>query len=390
MAWYYGTYSCGHEGRTNIVGPTKDRERKAEWHFSGLCPECYKKKQEEERNYANKEAAEKSAEMELPELTGTEKQVAWANTLRIKAIDSLNSRCNKIEVSLKEKGLDAIPGEEIGMKEVYDSVQHFIQSHTDARYWIDTRDEGINLKNIVSEYKKHLEEYVNSDAVEEIAIEKESLTVSPERGTAKSGVVKITFKDGFLRVEYVKDYEFMEIVKGFGYKWNGTAWEKEITEYTGSKENRAAELGNKLLNAGFTVQFPDKESKDKAVSSDFPQENDRWVKFNIKIGKLALSWTKRSDILYEAAKKLPGAKWSNGSMKVNTEFYREVLDFAETMGFSISQTAKAEIEKYKKKETGYESANVSSRQVETISDEERIKKSLKSDGKILEDLRDDS
>ena len=43
MAWFYGTYCCGHEGRTDIVGPTKDRERKADWHFSGLCPKCYKK-----------------------------------------------------------------------------------------------------------------------------------------------------------------------------------------------------------------------------------------------------------------------------------------------------------------------------------------------------------
>lgn len=68
MAWYYGTYSCGHEGRTNIVGPTKDRERKAEWHFSGMCPECYKKQIEEKRAAVNKEAAEKSEEMELSTL----------------------------------------------------------------------------------------------------------------------------------------------------------------------------------------------------------------------------------------------------------------------------------------------------------------------------------
>lgn len=43
MAWYHGTYSCGHEGRINLIGPTKDREWKKEREFSGLCPECYKK-----------------------------------------------------------------------------------------------------------------------------------------------------------------------------------------------------------------------------------------------------------------------------------------------------------------------------------------------------------
>jgi len=24
MAWYYGTYSCGHEGRVNIIGQNKN------------------------------------------------------------------------------------------------------------------------------------------------------------------------------------------------------------------------------------------------------------------------------------------------------------------------------------------------------------------------------
>lgn len=390
MAWYYGTYSCGHEGRTNVVGPTKDRGRKVEWHFSGLCPECYKKKQEEKRDAENKEAAEKSAEMELPELSGTEKQVAWANTLRVKVVDSLNLRCNKIEAALKEKGLDTIPGEEIGMKEIHDSMQHFIKSHTDARYWIDMRGEVVNLKTIVSEYKKYMEEYANREAIEEINAEKKSITVSPECDTLKNGVVKIIFKDGVVRTEYVKDSEFMEIVKGLGYKWDGTAWGKEITEYTGSMENRAAELGNKLLSKGFTVQFPDKESKDKAVSADFVQENDRWIKFNTKTGMLALVWTKRSDILYTVAKKLPGAKWSNGSMKVDIEFFREVLDFAEIMGFSISQVAMRKIEEYKRKESEFENTSVRISQTEIISDKERIKKSLRFDGTILEDLRDDA
>lgn len=41
MAWYYGTYSCGHEGRVNIIGPTKDRQWKADRHFGHMCPECY-------------------------------------------------------------------------------------------------------------------------------------------------------------------------------------------------------------------------------------------------------------------------------------------------------------------------------------------------------------
>lgn len=71
MAWYYGTYSCGHEGRVNIIGPTKDRQWKADRHFEHMCPECYEKWQEEERDRKSREATEKSKEMELPELART-------------------------------------------------------------------------------------------------------------------------------------------------------------------------------------------------------------------------------------------------------------------------------------------------------------------------------
>ena len=63
MAWYYGTYSCGHEGRTNIIGPTKNRQYIADRRFSGLCPECYEKEINEERKRTNEEALKKAKEL---------------------------------------------------------------------------------------------------------------------------------------------------------------------------------------------------------------------------------------------------------------------------------------------------------------------------------------
>lgn len=44
---YTVKFSCGHEARIDISGPTKDRERKIEWYTDyGLCPECYTKEME--------------------------------------------------------------------------------------------------------------------------------------------------------------------------------------------------------------------------------------------------------------------------------------------------------------------------------------------------------
>lgn len=86
MAWYTGTYSCGHEGKINVFGALKDRQRKINWTFSGLCPECYKEKLANEKSEINAKAIKTAKEWELPELIGTQKQVAWANTLRLELI----------------------------------------------------------------------------------------------------------------------------------------------------------------------------------------------------------------------------------------------------------------------------------------------------------------
>ena len=42
------TYSCGHAGTVELYGKTSDRESKIRWYeTTAVCPECYKKQQEE-------------------------------------------------------------------------------------------------------------------------------------------------------------------------------------------------------------------------------------------------------------------------------------------------------------------------------------------------------
>lgn len=391
MSWYYGTYSCGHEGRVGINGPTKDRQRKADFRFSGLCPECYKKHLEEEKEKKKQEVAEKSAEMELPELSGTEKQVSWANDIRLKIIKNLTAYLNKLEQYMVKNELEFAPNTEITIEELHNAFDWFMTSKTEARYWIDIRQSGVKFDDIVNEYRAHLDDEIHEDVLKEIEEEKENRTVSPECEEKKPGVVEIVFDSDKSRIyaKYVKDSDFMDIVKKLGYRWSGSAWYKDINEYTGNVDNRTAELGNKLLLSSFTVQFLNVESKNMAISGNFELENDRWIKYRIDGEKLAACWTGKNDILYRAAKKIPGARWKSGAMLVAIEFYQEVLDFAETMGFSVSKTAQEEIEKYKRKESGFEIANVTPNTENAPTDEERIAKALKSSGTIIEDLIDD-
>ena len=91
MAWYSGTFYCGHEGYINIIGPLKNREKMREYKFSGLCPACCREALLQSRNEQNAAARKAAARMELPPLEGSRKQVTWAETLRVEALTRLQA-----------------------------------------------------------------------------------------------------------------------------------------------------------------------------------------------------------------------------------------------------------------------------------------------------------
>lgn len=146
---YYGTYACGHEGAVDIYGPSKDREWKKENAFSMLCPECREKARQQERDIANKKAAEAAAEMGLPKLTGTEKQVAWATTIR-------NDLINAVREALHENPDRKITVAESKIIDINDWGHAFdvlVTEKTTAKFWIDNREERNLGRRIIEKCK---------------------------------------------------------------------------------------------------------------------------------------------------------------------------------------------------------------------------------------------
>lgn len=85
MAKYTITHTCGCKETVQLFGKESDRARKTEWLETIPCVDCQRK--------AEREAAEKSAAaLSLPGLVGSEKQVAWAITIRNIAINELTAR----------------------------------------------------------------------------------------------------------------------------------------------------------------------------------------------------------------------------------------------------------------------------------------------------------
>lgn len=126
MAWHYGTYKCGCEGRVDIVGRVKDRQWKADRHFDRTCYDC-----------RNKENEEKAKEMGLPDLKGSEKQIAWANTLRQKFVSEFSELLKNAEEDLET----ATSEEKTKYNEIVKTYEDLLQTKVDSRFWIDNRNE---------------------------------------------------------------------------------------------------------------------------------------------------------------------------------------------------------------------------------------------------------
>ena len=150
MTWYYGKFACGHEGRVNVIGKHSEREWKIEKEFSKLCPECWGKKIEKERETETKEAERIAKKENLVEMEGSEKQIKWAFTLRQKLINNFDSLITEIENNEDEdeviedldfEGLNLGGGKKEIIEKLKEIKKEIIKSYTKASNYIDIRYE---------------------------------------------------------------------------------------------------------------------------------------------------------------------------------------------------------------------------------------------------------
>lgn len=156
-------------------------------------------------------------------ISGSEKQIAWANTIRMKFYEEYSNGQNDIETIIK--------------------------SETESKFWIDNRN--------------HLDSYFIEEYAEKIKERQqhkemvESNAVYPKE-IKHDGIVEIiehynNMYDHRISVKYKKDAEFTVLVKSCGYSWDGNEWYRKISRSTGKFKDMAKELGNKLLENGFVI-----------------------------------------------------------------------------------------------------------------------------------------
>jgi hypothetical protein len=134
------TRACGHAERVNLMGASRDRDQKREWLRTSPCAECYRQREAE--------AAAKTAEASgLPALTGTEKQVAWALTVRSEKLadceKGLGDWRRQIDRARESGDPRATPENLARAERQYAASQEVLEqlrAETRASVWIEARD----------------------------------------------------------------------------------------------------------------------------------------------------------------------------------------------------------------------------------------------------------
>jgi hypothetical protein len=382
MAWYYGEFRCGHEGRVNIIGPVKNRQYIADGKFDNLCEECAKEAFLRKVEKENAAAVEKSKEMELPALSGSEKQVIWANTLRQKWIDYIDNKI--IYLDSENKNFRVFENEMSGfsnMKQIssVELVDFIINNYISAKWYIDNR----SLQTIVvlgMFYKLYIQSKLENEIEKEIENEiNEELTIHPENEISHNVVeIEAIDNNNCIRVLFEYDKNAVDLVKMLdGYKWSGSSWRKELEPLNNDILDRAAEVGNHFLKNGYPIKIDNIIAKDMAINANFKLEFKRWIKFNTKENSFMLS-------NYEKSRKLPTQKYVNGKTHINLSAWKEVKDFADMFGYKFSPMAIEAIEKYKDSFKVEKILSSKNRDKEL----NKLEEILNSNVDILDDLKD--
>jgi len=137
MAQYTITHTCGHTTSTQLYGKGSERDSRRAYLASQPCAAC-------KRAAANETAAVETAG--LPALTGSDKQIAWATTIRRDQMALLTAEVERRLAGMAAKMAqlgDALTTEQragaAANQAKYGEMIAYAEAQTSASWWIDNR-----------------------------------------------------------------------------------------------------------------------------------------------------------------------------------------------------------------------------------------------------------
>jgi hypothetical protein len=140
MSWYNVNYACGHSDRMQVYGPTKDRQDIADREGRKDCPDCWRKAQDERNAAATLQAQADNTAAGLPTLTGSTRQIAWAETIRAAAKANIEAAIGNYEQAVAFNSMLSAPRAIPPLADLIAFAAR-VMRQAGARYWIDRREE---------------------------------------------------------------------------------------------------------------------------------------------------------------------------------------------------------------------------------------------------------
>jgi hypothetical protein len=133
MAQYWIKHSCGHMEHHQLYGPWSERDRREEWLKTQPCQEC--------KHEAESQAAQDFArEQGLPALTGSPKQIAWAERIRKEQIGKVETEAAKYRgMIVKLQALRELREAETQAIAAFEAAVAAVRAEASAAWWIDHR-----------------------------------------------------------------------------------------------------------------------------------------------------------------------------------------------------------------------------------------------------------
>lgn len=132
MAKYDWKYACGHWGETQLFGKHVDRDAWLNRARERLCNICQ-----------GKAALADPRSADLPSLTGTGKQIAWAAQIRLRAVCKIADYWAPLAAHIDAaRTAGTLTPLQAGWADLIEQRIAQIRSTTEAQWWINHRDDS--------------------------------------------------------------------------------------------------------------------------------------------------------------------------------------------------------------------------------------------------------
>lgn len=362
--------ACGHKETINVIGPQRRRDSAISSAENRLCEECWLAEKKASNSIESERAIERSEELGLPPLEGSQKQVDWALRIRDQFCSHVEQETNAVLVRIlnhakEDVDTNAVPRERRdAVREAMECLLwEWIGRQTKSSWWIDYRSDlnwhaaealckpfwniarnAINGNDALREEQERVQREIFEEKErvrlsQELAAEQ---TVYPEVKLSRN-IAIIKLHDSSVTCDLPEKNDNLRMIcKSLGYEWDPAAmlWRLNIND----GGNWLVETGHRLLLSGIPVRIEDAELRRRAVAGEYVPNNPRRIRTTTgSPTAFSIGWPKTQDF-YGAAKKIRGAKWNGKRMICPAESFDDVVGFAEVYKFFITPSAASLVE----------------------------------------------